>query len=383
LTGMEKKYSENKKILITTGLFPPQIGGPATYSELLLRELPKRGFSVRVQNFGWVLHFPKIIRHIVYFFKVLRHSFWADIIYAQDPASVGLPSLVAAKLTGKPFLLKIVGDYAWEQGAQRSGVEDLLDVFSVENEKYPFLVRVFKRVQKFVADRADKVVVPSKYLKHIISNWGVDPSKITVIYNAFHPPHVNDSHEELRRKYHMTGKILITVGRLVPWKGFPMLIELMPEIAQTINNVKLFVVGDGPDKEYLQNVVKKSKTEKFVELSGKKPQKELFEMIKASDLFVLNTSYEGLSHQLLEVLALETPIITTPAGGNVETIDSEINGLLIPYNNKKAWKKSIQDLLNHPEKRKKLTISGKEKVKEFGEEKMLSEISAILKSIAK
>ncbi len=370
---------KTKNILIATGIFPPQIGGPATYSELLLRELPERGFKVKVESFGWIIHYPKILRHIIYFLRVLRHSFWTHIIYAQDPASVGLPSLIAAKLAGKPFLLKIVGDYAWEQGSQRSGVTDLLDLFSTENEKYPLKVRMMKKVQKFVAEHADRIVVPSKYLKKIVSNWGIDPQKITVVYNCFHPPRVNISREEARKKHGLQGKVMISVGRLVPWKGFAMLIELMPEIVKKIPDAKLVIVGDGPDRGFLEEVIKKSGSKKYVELAGKKPQQELFEMIKASDLFVLNTSYEGLSHQLLEVLALEIPVITTPAGGNIETIDDKVNGLLVPYNEREEWKNAIEDILMHPEKGDAFREAGLQKLEGFGEGRMLSEVSEVLR----
>ena len=66
---MAKKH---RKILIATGIFPPDIGGPATYSKLLLDELSNRGLAVKVVSFGAVRHLPKIIRHFVYFFKILR-----------------------------------------------------------------------------------------------------------------------------------------------------------------------------------------------------------------------------------------------------------------------------------------------------------------------
>ena len=62
----------------------------------------------------------------------------ADIIFAQDPVSVGFPAACAAKILRKKFLLKIVGDYAWEQGMQRFGISDLIDEF--QRKKYGFAV---------------------------------------------------------------------------------------------------------------------------------------------------------------------------------------------------------------------------------------------------
>ncbi len=58
----------DKSILLVTGLYPPDIGGPATYCHLLNEELPLRGWSVEVLSFGAVRRWPKIIRHIFFFF---------------------------------------------------------------------------------------------------------------------------------------------------------------------------------------------------------------------------------------------------------------------------------------------------------------------------
>ena len=129
------------RICIATPLYLPDIGGPATYSKLLNDELPRRGFVVDVMSFGDVRYLPFFVRHIAYFFKLLKKGKNADIIFAQDPLGVGLPALCAAKMLGKKFLLKIVGDRAWEEYMnQESGIKnqeyELLDMF--QHKKYGF-----------------------------------------------------------------------------------------------------------------------------------------------------------------------------------------------------------------------------------------------------
>ncbi|KKU36615.1 MAG: Glycosyltransferase [Candidatus Azambacteria bacterium GW2011_GWF2_46_32] len=108
------------KIIIATGIFPPDIGGPATYSETIAEELTRRGFNIRVvtyadrsknqeagikkQGYGIVRisrTYPKGLRHFVYFWKLLRISRGADVVYAQDLISAGLPAMCAAKLLRK------------------------------------------------------------------------------------------------------------------------------------------------------------------------------------------------------------------------------------------------------------------------------------------
>src|SRR3990167_4165522 len=102
------------KILIATPLYPPEPGGPATYSKLLEDGLPKLGIDVVLVKFGDIRGLAKVFRHIAYFARVRKAAHDVDLIYALDPVSVGLPSLLAAWVARKPFMVKVVGDYAWE-----------------------------------------------------------------------------------------------------------------------------------------------------------------------------------------------------------------------------------------------------------------------------
>ncbi|MEK7514334.1 MAG: glycosyltransferase family 4 protein [Patescibacteria group bacterium] len=368
--------TQKAKIILTA----PSDGGPLTYTRLLEERLPAMGFFVKLVSFGPFLRYPKGIRHILFFFQVAFNALSADSVYAQDPVSTGLPSYCAARITGKKFYLKIVGDYAWEQGSQRSGITEFLDSFSTEYKKYPFLVRLFKKIQFFVASHADKIIVPSFYLKKIVTNWGVPQEKITVVYNAFNAPTLASSRDELRKKLGFSGRVITSAGRLVPWKGFDTLIKtVLPELVKKYPDIKLYILGDGPDKGYLLDTVKASGMESHVVLTGKKPQAELFEYIKGSDVFVLNTSYEGLSHLLLEVLALEIPIVTTDVGGNVEVIRDGENGILTHFNETGKITSSISQLLTEPAQAQQLVAHGKETLNNFSEEKMLSELAKQLR----
>jgi len=303
------------KILIATGIYPPQIGGPATYSKLLQDTLPSRGVSVDVVNFGDTLFLPKGVRHVVYFLKIIFRGLHADIVYAQDPVSVGLPAFVASKLLHKKFYLKVVGDYAWEQFQIENPKLYSIQLEEFQAGTFDWKTALRKKIERSVARGAMKVIVPSAYLKNIVSLWGVRDERIKIIYNGFDAPVIVESKEALRKKLGISGYSIISVGRLVPWKGFLVLIDVMSEIIKEIPSAHLFIVGEGPEKMLLEKKIKELHIEGVVTLLGKKPQQELFEYLKASDAFVLNTRYEGFSHHVLEVMALRTPVITTPEGG--------------------------------------------------------------------
>ena len=109
------------RVLITTGLYPPESGGPATYTKLLEEKLPELGFEVRVLPFRTVRHLPPVVRYIAYFWKCLRLARQAGVVYAQDTVSVGLPSALASMFAGKKLTAREPGDYASAQAPHRPG----------------------------------------------------------------------------------------------------------------------------------------------------------------------------------------------------------------------------------------------------------------------
>ncbi|MCK4386500.1 MAG: glycosyltransferase family 4 protein [Candidatus Pacebacteria bacterium] len=363
------------KILITTGIYPPDIGGPATYSKLLFDELPKRGFEVEILSFGEVRHLPKIIRHIVYFFKVLKRGKSADIIYAQDPVSVGLPTMLANKILRKRFFIRIAGDYAWEQGVQRFGVKDNLDDFSAKQKGYSFFVQLFKKIQTKVAKAADVVIVPSHYFKTIIVNWSIQPEKINVIYNGIKLTPQN----LLETRPPREEKIILSVGRLVPWKGFKVLIETMPDILKEIPEAKLVIVGSGPQKEELKKTIDGLNLQGKVILTGQLEKKEVLKYMREVDMFVLNTKYEGFAHLLLEASNAMVPIITTNIGGNSELIENNKEGILIEPNNKEEIKNAVLKIFRNDNFRQKIIQNAYQKSKQFSIQNTLDNLEKLLK----
>ena len=367
------------KILLATPLYPPDIGGPATYSKLLADELSKRGYKIEILSFGEVRNLPVIIRHIVYFFKILRRAKDTHIIYALDPVSVGLPAALASFFLTKRFFVRIAGDYAWEQGVQRFKVRDHLDVFSKKNGDYLIPVLILKKLQKSVAQSAKAIIVPSEYFKGVIMNWGIEAKKIKTIYSVADDIPFQGRKSDLRDMLKFNGKIVMSAGRLVPWKGFEALVSLVPELTRRYSSFKLFIAGDGPEMKKLSEMISKKKLDNHVALAGPLKKDVLFKYIRVADVFVLNTDYEGLSHQLLEVMSIGTPIVTTFVGGNPELIENKKNGILVTFNNKNELYESIVSILDNPEHGERLAMNAKETLKKFSKEKMLAELVKVLK----
>lgn len=350
------------KIVIATPLYPPEIGGPATYVKILEENLPKHGILVQVVKFSDVRHVPKFVRHYRYFKLVYAAARSADIVLALDPVSVGLPASWAARLLRKPFLVKIVGDYAWEQARQRFGTTQGLDAF-VEAPRGSFPVWVLRRIQTSVSRRASRVIVPSEYLKKIVTAWGIPEHKIQVIYNTVSLEGLGTVPEAVTA---LQRPLVVTAGRLVPWKH----IEGVIDAVATHPEMSLVIIGDGPEWETLHRYGNE-KLGNRVFFTGKLSHQDTLATIKTAGVFVLNSSYEGFSHLLIEALMLGVPIVATDVGGNREVIQDGSSGILVPGGD--------TDALGRALKQAKRPLAGS--VSPFTKERMLDATITLLKSL--
>ncbi len=353
------------KLVLATPLYPPEAGGPATFAKTLEEELPKHGWAVETIKFADVRYLPKFLRHIAYMRRVKRAARMADVVLALDPVSVGLPACIAAKMVGKPFYVRIAGDYAWEQGVQRFGVKETLDEF-VERTKYSLSVRLLRAVQTFVARNAVRVIVPSLYLRHIISRWGIAQEKIIVAYNA--APEIDKA---MFARPEVDGAYIVSIARLVPWKGMGAVITA---VTGSVESRTLVIIGDGPERGRLEAEARNSKHPQKVIFTGNLPHEETMRYLAHADSFVLDTRYEGLSHLILEALALGTPVATTNAGGNPELVKDGDTGLIFPYENVDAIRECIGRLRPEAELWKVCTANGRALIGGFTKDKMIREV---------
>ena len=357
-----------QKIFVLTGLYPPEIGGPATHTRMLEEGLPKHGFEVEVLPFSEVRHLPKVIRHIVYFFKCVVRGKSAHIFFAQDPVSVGLPALCAAKILGKRFVIRVPGDYVWEQATQRFGVKDNIDTF--QQRKYGFAVEFLRSIQVLVVQHADVVITPSNYFRALVVCWGVQGAKVHTIYNGLTlgvqkqpPAHVPSNN------------LIVSAGRLVPWKGFDVLIEMLGDMAK---DWTLVIIGEGPEKERLEHVARIAGVSDRVIFTGRIAREEVFGWYDSATVFVLNTSFESFSFQVVEAMIAGIPIVTTSIGSLPELISHEEEGLLVVPNDRQGFQRAVESVLEEPKKWRERTQKAREKAKQFSLENMISQLADVL-----
>ena len=157
-----------------------------------------------------------------------------------------------------------------------------------------------------------------------------------------------------------------------------MLIKIMPQLTAINQFFCLVIVGSGPDQKTLEAMVKNLRLSRKVFLVGQKTREELALYLAAAEMFVLDTGYEGFSHQILEVMSAGVPVITTAVGGNKEIIRQGENGFMVKYNDEFNLIEAIKTLWQMKDLREEFIKNGKKTIHDFSYEKMFKETVELL-----
>jgi glycosyltransferase involved in cell wall biosynthesis/putative flippase GtrA len=355
--GLDKSSNDRIRVLIATGIFPPDIGGPAFMIEALANSLLDNGISVDIVTYAdqgqgveekinknGILKIYRIKRskkawsHLVYFFSMLFFSFRSDMIYVTDIYSVGYFAYLIKKLFNKKYIVRFAGDAAWEAAVANNWTNDYIVDF--QKKKYDVKIEKLKARRKKIMASADRVIAVSYFLAEIAETIGTPNKNIKMIYNSvdFLDNKGTDLEnvEKIKKQYGQKAKIIITSCRLTRWKGVDGIIKAMPHILKKIGQVNFLVLGDGSEMDNLKMLAADCKVAKNIFFLGRIDNNKIQDFMKAADLFILNTNYEGLSHALLGAMKAGAPIISSRAGGNVEVIEDGKEGFLFDYNNVEA-----------------------------------------------
>ncbi len=162
--------------------------------------------------------------------------------------------------------------------------------------------------------------------------------------------------------------IVITVAALHERKGLVYLIRAIKEVKAKIPNIKLIIVGNGPQKNELMKTIATLGLDKEVMLLGK--QEHIPKILKSSDLFVLPSIKEAFGLVLLEAMACQLPIIASNVGGIPEIIQNHKNGELVEAGDTCAIADKIVELYENKAQREKIAFIGNHDVKKFGAKEM-------------
>jgi glycosyltransferase involved in cell wall biosynthesis len=376
------------RIILATPIYPPEIGGPATYAKELSRRLAKAE-HITIVAFGTeaeAVEGVKIVmvrkdqsllsRLVEYFFVLLREARVADTIYVQNAVASGLPAVLVGMLLRKPVVLKFVGDEAWERASQKGKTQKNLEAFLAAPEG-GFSISVFLSIQKFVLNHVSAVVPPSEFLGNILNaHYGVPASKITVNYNAFEGTVATE--DTVARKPHQ----ILSVSRLVTWKRVDGIINALKILKHNFPDVTLVVAGEGPEEAKLKKLAQELGVEASVTFLGRVLRADTDRLEKESGVMVLNSTYEGLPHIALESFATHTPLVATDIPGTREAVIHERSGLLVPQGDDATLAVAIGRIFNEPELREKVVSGATELLREkFSWDQHIQNLLAVFSSL--
>jgi glycosyltransferase involved in cell wall biosynthesis len=362
------------KIAILIARLPPTyLGGAEIAAYNIAKQLSKRGHEVHVvaildhnlpkestQN-GFCVHRVKtveipLLRNTIYGIKSLFvvKKIKPDIVHSQSTSvhNAGLPAFLIKKILKLPYVV-------WDQGS-----EDLSRLGK------PFRKTIIKN-----SDAAIALTNDTKRAMQKICDMPISVIPNGVEFNKFE----NLSRHDLRNKLKIKKdeKVIIFVGRLHPIKGLPYLIEAMKIIYQKCPKSKLLIVGDGEEKNNLENLVKKLNLNVCATFIGMVPNETVPEYMVASDVFVLPSLSEGFPVVILEAMASALPIVTTKVRGLPEIIKNGVNGILVEPRNSEEIAEKVLLLLNNNELRQRISEKNKEKVKKYGWEDVAGKLEEI------
>jgi glycosyltransferase involved in cell wall biosynthesis len=344
--------------LITTDIFPPDSGGPATYTPRIGRELVCRGAEVQVLTYSSSPPSPELAaQDAMHPFPVERiflqgehrgrlRRTWASLrraIAAADLVYVNgllIETAFANRLIRRPAVAKVVGDIAWERARDKGWIQDDFDTF--QGRRYGRGVELRRSLRNWALHQMRAVITPSDYLRRIVAGWGVPAERLHVIYNGHAPV---EPLPPLANLALPTRRNLVFVGRLTGWKGVDELIGLLPDLP---TDVGLVVVGDGPERARLETLAAQMQVAERVLFTGHVNRTEVAAYLQACDLFVLNSSYEGLPHVVLEALDAGLPVVAAAAGGTPEAIRAGVDGDTVPVGDRAALRAAILTWLDKP-----------------------------------
>ena len=383
------------RVLITSPVFPPDLGGPAVYVPSLGRLLVERGHQVEVIAFcsdpapkghpfpvQAISRGPLPVRYLKAFFAVLRAAGRADVVYVNE--HLALLHVLAAKLRGKPVVIRIMVDGAWEV-SHRYGWCGGDDINVFQTKTYDWRVKLTRRLQKRWWKWTSHIIACSEFLRQIlVRNYGVPGEKVQRIFNAYHGPaadSVRETRAEARARLGLAAgrRSVLTICRLMGWKRVDGIIDALKGLPE---DVELLVAGDGDMEAAWKEHARAQGLAGRVRFLGNVPHAQIPLYIRASDVFVLNSLYEGLSHTLLEVQALGTPIVASNVCGNPEVVEHEASGLLVDPYDSAALARAIARYLDDPDFARRMVAGGWKKRAQFDRASTFGEVEAVLRRVA-
>lgn len=224
-------------------------------------------------------------------------------------------------------------------------------------------------VEKWVTNRADKVIACSAYMReHIADIYALEESDVNVIPNGIDPEDLRpmDNLDELRSAFAAPDeKLVLLVGRLVYEKGFQVALEALPTLIKNVGNVRFLIAGSGTHEEELKAQAESLGLMEYGTFVGWIGDDVLHSVYKIADLTVVPSIYEPFGLVALEAMASGCPCIVADTGGLREVVPTEKVGLRFQSRDPESLARMAERVLTDPELRDRLVAEASDHVLSF------------------
>jgi glycosyltransferase involved in cell wall biosynthesis len=375
------------KVLVVSGIWPPDVGGPASHAPDVARFLLERGHDVEVVTtatappapFDVPVHWisrrlPKGAIHLRTAAEIARRAADADVVYTTGMFGRSSAGATAAR---RPYVIKLTADPAFERARRRGIVVGDVDEFQALGGGP--VVRLLRLARDAELRRAAHVFTPSAYLRELAVAWGVLPTRVSVLPNP--SPSIPElaARDALRSGFRMDGATLAFAGRLTAQKALG---DALDALSRT-DGVTLLIAGDGDQRAPLEARVNELALGARVRFLGPLPRDRIVELFRAADAAILSSSWENFPHTVVEALAAGTPVIATAVGGVAEVVHDGENGLLVPPGDVEALSNAIGRFFGDADLRERLGAASVPSVAEYAPDRVFGQLEATLASVAR
>ena len=361
---------------MVSGIWPPDVGGPASHAPEVADFLHERGHTVEVVTTAWTppeqrayrvsavpRGLPPGVRHLRGAALIQRRALDADAVYTTGMFGRSFAGATAAR---KPYVVKLTADPAFERARRRGIVGGDVDAFQGRSGARLTLLRLARDLE---LRRASRVFCPSEYLRELVISWGIPAARVSVLPNP--APRVGDlpPRDELRDSFDMNGDTLAFAGRIGAQKS----LEVAFAAVDAVDGVSLLVAGDGEERARLEALAGPR-----VRFLGPQARERVLELFRAADASLLSSSWENFPHTVVESLAVGTPVLATRVGGVAEVVQDGENGLLVESGDVDALAGAIRRYFGDEALRARLRANAAESVRAYDREVVFAGIEQAL-----
>jgi glycosyltransferase involved in cell wall biosynthesis len=229
----------------------------------------------------------------------------------------------------------------------------------------------YRRLDQKLLRFFDTIAVVAETLERQVKSSGVAEAKVKLVANGVELRAAAGNIKDLRAAWGLAekNKVIGTVGRLSSEKGLDVLLAAAVAVSEKYPNLKIILVGDGPERENLRSLAAKNNLSDKVIFTGK--QSNVRDWLELMDIFVLPSLDEGMPLALLEAMAAGRPVIASRVGAIGQIMADGRGGMLVTAGDGEALAKAILKLLDEPVAAGNLAKQGREIVsREFSAAKM-------------